>query len=299
MNHYEIDKKTFLGIIEESVAWKSSIKSHILLGRVPITPKISQILFGNKINTAFHVSDILHLNNIKNVIGTNRAISCFTYMDKYYVENTKGIQTLGGILYEMRGHLLFPNTDDSMSRPDENGIRWVDDYNIIGWSNLKNKWYDINYKLASKNSSIKDYFNSFEKFVIDNRNDIMKVIRDKSESSAGTDWDEILLSNVVINDVYFNTKSVRRIYEALRHNIQKNYKELSQNQRNFMQLAPSDWIENTKQKTIQTLSKISNGKVYTENDITPQKFILDRGGFTEYDTPYTTKFKKNLPHSHI
>jgi hypothetical protein len=188
------------------IAWQENIITHINEYRIPIIGKISEILFGNHRITSFHISDTKNIDNMKNVIRTKKVISTFTEADEDMIEDLGGIQTGGGgILYEIFGNLVFKSKGDSMSRPDQFGLRWLSPKEIMD-NKLQSIWKELANKLAyedeKKQYFIKKYFMLAEQFINDHIDEIYNHL--KSFYNQNYSWNEILVRNIEVHDVYWN-----------------------------------------------------------------------------------------------
>jgi hypothetical protein len=197
--------------------------------KVPITYKIGEKLYENNRITAFHVSDIGNINNMKYILNTKKTISAFTTQrSSHRHHNTesifKGAQTYGGILYKVNGDLLLSSSKDVFSMPDENGIRWIGSRQLISDElhnefdkNIKNiilKYHpDKNTNIErnsvldqqhskDKTNFIKEYFNYIQNFILQHKNEIVNYLNQNDRSlDQEEDWNEVLLSNIEIVEI--------------------------------------------------------------------------------------------------
>ena len=133
---------------------------------IPLTPKAVERAVGKKIPVrSFHITSPDHLHRMKGVLASKKSLSTFT-MTNAEEKLAKGgcIQTKGGIIFYLEGHLLAQRTIDFDTVPDKQGRRWVDSYNVfgdrqtwpilvkkakLGWDEIERKIYDIE-KAAEK-----------------------------------------------------------------------------------------------------------------------------------------------------
>ncbi len=96
---------------------------------VPLTTKFMQSILGKERVSVFHVGNAefaREVENIGRIAGKKSALSTFTAVDKgEKLAKGKGIQTGGGIIYQIEGSLLVASTRDMQTHPDKTGRRWV------------------------------------------------------------------------------------------------------------------------------------------------------------------------------
>ena len=123
----EDDKEKF-----RSVHTKSSFDSTFggfYTNHVPLSTKFMQNILGKERVSVFHVGstdlakDILGVGRI---VGKSGTLSTFTRVDKgERLAKGQGIQSKGGIIYQLEGSLLVASTRDMQTHPDKTGRRWV------------------------------------------------------------------------------------------------------------------------------------------------------------------------------
>ena len=133
---------------------------------IPLTPKAVERVVGKKIPVrTFHITSPDHLHRMKGVLASKKSLSTFTMTNaEEKLAKGGGIQTKGGIIFYLEGHLLAQRTIDFDTVPDKQGRRWVDSYNVfgdrqtwpilvkkakLGWDEIERKIYDIE-KAAEK-----------------------------------------------------------------------------------------------------------------------------------------------------
>ena len=143
----------------DELAWSTSAFNFVQDVDVPFTPKVAKALYGDMIVTTFHVSDSDNIDNIKKLIGKKKSVSTFTYMARTALQNMDGIQTDGGIIYQLVGKVLIDSANDIMSRPDEQGRRWVmgRDLNPVTY-----KLYQKFYKYMGSKKELQKYDEKYE-----------------------------------------------------------------------------------------------------------------------------------------
>ena len=127
LREFEHDKEKF-----RSVHKKSSFDSTFggfYTNHVPLSTKFMQDILGKERVSVFHVGsadlakDILGVGNI---VGRSGTLSTFTKVDKgEKLAKGRGIQSKGGIIYQLEGSLLVASTRDMQTHPDKTGRRWV------------------------------------------------------------------------------------------------------------------------------------------------------------------------------
>jgi len=140
----ELEKKLYLGegVINErkpgfdSVHTKSSFQG--LFGGyyakyMPLSTKFIQKMIGKEKVSVFHVSSVEGAEKIKRIIGKKSTLSTFTKVDKgEKLAKGRGIQTEGGVIFQIEGTLLVASTQDMQSFPDKTGRRWVPPWRLAG-----------------------------------------------------------------------------------------------------------------------------------------------------------------------
>lgn len=253
----------------EDIKWQDRAINFTKRGYIPITPKIGGILYDNVTTKTFHISGIRQIDDMKKLVGKKKSLSTFTKMAKWYLEGMEGIQTNGGVLYELQGTLLLKSYMDVMSRPDEQGRRWVSPFEFNtaynrDFSNTITKFTDKLEKLYKTYRSkfeknpdnkmtaefLKAYIDICEEWVVKNKKKIIEHLTQINPSLADSaSWDEILVNNIQIYDVLVK-------YDPKLKNVGHSPEE----------------AEEIRKK----LEKISKGKVYIEKDPDPIKFVDDR-----------------------
>ena len=123
---------------------------------IPLTTKFMQSILGKERVSVFHVSSARtkDIKNIGRIVGRKSALSTFTKVDKgEKLAKGKGIQTQGGIVFQLEGSLLVASIRDMQTHPDKTGRRWVSPLYLAG-------------KVAGEKMS-----NELEKFVKNNKRD--------------------------------------------------------------------------------------------------------------------------------
>ncbi len=122
--------------------------------RIPLTTKFMQKILGKERVSEFHISGREGAKNIGRIVGKKSALSTFSKVDKgEKLAKGKGIQTQGGIVFQLEGSLLVASIRDMQTHPDKTGRRWVSPLYLAG-------------KVAGEKMS-----NELEKFVKNNKRD--------------------------------------------------------------------------------------------------------------------------------
>lgn len=194
--------------------WLKTNVQHISENRIPMTPTMGAALFSNRTIRTFHVTSIEGVKGIKNLVQQKKPISTFTFMEDTYISKMRGIQTNGGIIFEILGKTLYAGMQDIMSRPDQRGRRWLDISTVIP-SSLRSEFDSLltqwkrengqnltNAKSMGQYRIIASYTIMCEQFIKKHANDIRKYALSRS---LGMGWNEILVYNIQARDVLWTT----------------------------------------------------------------------------------------------
>ena len=103
---------------------------------VPLSTKKIQSIIGKEKVSVFHVGNAEYERDVQQVariVGKKGTLSTFTSVDKgEKLAKGTGIQSGGGIIYQIEGTLLVASTRDMQSHPDKTGRRWIDPYWLAG-----------------------------------------------------------------------------------------------------------------------------------------------------------------------
>ena len=210
---------------------------------IPLSPKVVEKIVGKKIPVkSFHITGPESLHRIKNVLNSKKSLSTFTMTNKEEkLAKGGGIQTKGGIIFYIEGHLLAQRSIDFDTVPDTNGRRWVDSFNVfgdrqtwpamvkkakLGWEEIEREMDDIaraaeklwlkddeldynEYKALAKKEQgpliakmIKDYIDLANKTLRTNKKKFIdRLITPPKEKRTGW-WNEILVYDVKIVDMF-------------------------------------------------------------------------------------------------
>ena len=210
---------------------------------IPLTPKAVERVVGKKIPVrTFHITSPDHLHRMKGVLASKKSLSTFTMTNaEEKLAKGGGIQTKGGIIFYLEGHLLAQRTIDFDTVPDKQGRRWVDSFNVfgnrqdwpiivkkakLGWDDIERKMNDIEkaaeklwlkdgeleyneYKALAKKEQgpiiakmIKDYIDLANKALMGYKKQfINNLISPPKKRTIGW-WNEILVYDVKIIDMF-------------------------------------------------------------------------------------------------
>jgi hypothetical protein len=260
--------------------WLANVQSHIVRMDIPLTPSLVNYIWGKQRVTTFHVGDVNGIDDMSKIVGTRKSLSTFRFMDKELLKDMKGIQTEGGIIYQIEGDLQFDAPVDILSGPDESGRRWI--VLMVLPDNIKVKFYD-EFKKHNKFNEINEpkdlisYYRWIDGFIKTHAKEIREHFTDIKTHRDGklNSWNETVVNNIQIKDILWRENVV-----------------------NFLET----W-ETTEQKTnvIQEigikLNSIATGIVYLSDgggrfgfrDINPVRWVQKRGGLTDFKK-YVKKF---------
>ena len=103
---------------------------------VPLTTKFMQSVLGKERVSVFHIgsADLAKdIEGVGRIVGKSGTLSTFTKVDKgERLAKGRGIQTKGGIIYQLEGSLLVASVRDMQTHPDKTGRRWVEPHYLAG-----------------------------------------------------------------------------------------------------------------------------------------------------------------------
>jgi hypothetical protein len=277
--------------------------SHIDSKHIRMSPSIGKTLFGDlKTTKTFHTSSINRIDDMISLIGGSqkKPLSSFTFMDKDLLSSMRGIQTEGGIIYELEGTALFKGTSDIMSIPDEKYRRWLQSGTVIP-SDLRNEYVNaINtfHKIYDK-PSLDDkegrtryvlfYTKVVEDFIKKHKDEIREfVIKDR-----GGSWDEILIQQFKVKDILLTVNNVRS--HGGEYDWLIEYKQLNDlmDRRELNEFEMVRWKEyHTRfMNILNKLSSLAEGELtYTEDTKVAISWVMTRGGIIDREE-YSKKLK--------
>jgi len=135
---------------------------------VPLSTKKIQSIIGNEKVSVFHVGNAeseRDITQVQRIIGKKGTLSTFTSVDKgEKLAKGQGIQSGGGIIYQIEGTLLVASTRDMQSMPDNTGRRWIGVEELAG-KVAGGKMYDELEKAIEKNKMDRRSWNRIERKV--------------------------------------------------------------------------------------------------------------------------------------
>jgi hypothetical protein len=201
----------------KNIAHIRDIFTHIDNNHLLMSPALGSILFDGLKMTTFHISTINHIDDMAKIVGVKnkKPLSSFTYMTKDQLKRIGGIQTDGGLIYELEGTAIYSGSGDIMSIPDDTYRRWLRPMESIP-DTLRNEYTNtINqFKKENPAPSIEDRLNrlkyilNYDKVVLDfvkrNRNEMRShALRDRHSS-----YNEILIQQFIVKDVLMSVNNV-------------------------------------------------------------------------------------------
>lgn len=285
-----------LNLIEQQqlneLKWLADVRTHIAKMNVPLTPTLVNYIWGKQRVTTFHVGDVNGIDKVASMIDSKKSLSTFRYMEKVMVRSMRGIQTEGGIIYQIEGDLQFDAPTDILSAPDETGRRWVNIYSfpekfrnriedeygererVFRWENPGTfDWYDFKFDMKD----LREYYRMMDRLVKEYAQEIREYFTDikKNRGDRGSSWNETVVNNIRIKDILWKEDVV-------------------------------DFLETweTKEQKIEVireigakLNSIATGDVYLSDEgkrfgfrkIDPVKWVEQRGGLTNFKE-YVKKF---------
>jgi len=286
-----------------SIAHLRDTLRHIGEKNIRITPSIGKTLFGDLKMKTFHISAVNRIDQIASLVGPNqkKPLSSFTYMSSSQLRSMGGIQTEGGIIYELIGTALFKGTSDIMSIPDEWGRRWLQYYNVIPTS-LTNEFNEsissfnkFNPKpLLSNQKEAITYVALYSKIV----EDFIKRHRDEIEKfvtrERGSSYNEILIQQFEVKDVLITINNVSS-YGSSEHKWLSDYLTLIKitDRRDLNEPELRQWKEYNKmfRQLFDKISSFAKGDItYTDDTNVALTWVKERGGMID-STEYSKTFK--------
>ncbi len=217
----------------KKLAWSQKSYEHAIRFRIPITPKLGKLLNDSTKITSFHITGIEDILNIRSLINKKKSLSTFTEMNDVYLENMSGINTKGSVLFQFEATLLIKADYDIMSRPDEQGRRWVDIGDLGNSEFFEYEWMDFREEIDKKFSiewqqdlmyavsdrynvdknwiksnsiKIREFINFYikraEEFILSKKQQFLKMFISEKDSY----WNEILVNNIKVKDVLLHYK---------------------------------------------------------------------------------------------
>ena len=184
---------------------------------IPLTPSLVNYIWGKQRVTTFHVGDVNGIDDMSKIVGTRKSLSTFRFMDKELVKNMKGVQTEGGILYQIEGDLQFDAPTDIMSAPDETGRRWVNIRSFpYDFQNKLEHEYEVREKFRHMNEpsgppkDLIEYYRLIDSLVREHAKEIREYFTDIKKNRDGREsmWNETVVNNIQIKDILWRENIV-------------------------------------------------------------------------------------------
>lgn len=215
---------------------------------LPITPKISKVIYGDVRAKAFHMVEPKNLPHLINIQGQKKAISSSTKITGLKAQALCGPVRCGAGVY-LEGTVMFNSWRDLASAPDQSGRRWIalekldTDFNSKYWfntaysdelSDIRDAIDDLAYKGSLyidrrkklEALYIKRYIELSEEFILDpKRVKEIKAISLKGDASKLVHANnEIILNQIEVIDVIINEKYVDKGLKPIIPKIKSNIK---------------------------------------------------------------------------
>lgn len=266
--------------LQEDLAWTGTPLEQTLKFRVPLTPKVAKALYGDISVQTFHTSDVAHIGDLKKMIGKKQVLSTFSYMSDRVLSKMHGVQTNGGIIYEVEGKLMLNSMVDTMSAPDAKGLRWIGmavlspHYSTYGtWmeKGLTTEFPDFfkndpkTWTEPQKKQYISKAIEFAENYVTAHKTEILDKLKSdlfNIERSTKYTWNEVLVSNIKVRDV-------------------------------LVRLVPPINDDTTKEIAGKLKPIVTGTIYYTSDPKDAVKFVQDRGGF-DY-VQFMNRWQKGSP----
>ena len=225
---------------------------------VPLSTKKIQSILGKEKVSVFHVGNAEYERDIKQVgriVGKKGTLSTFTSVDKgEKLAKGQGIQSKGGIIYQIEGTLLVASTRDMQSMPDNTGRRWIGVEDLAGkvaggkmykelksaikknkmdvrswdkiereeeqkWEKENDYWGDYTGGYKGKEEAmkkimgpikrkwIKKYIDMGYKIIDKYKPQIKRHILSQKDKPSEHGWNEILVNQIKIKDVFLLKRS--------------------------------------------------------------------------------------------
>jgi len=264
--------------------WLANVQSHIVRMDIPLTPSLVNYIWGKQRVTTFHIGDVNGIDNMNKIVGTRKSLSTFRFMNKELLKDIKGIQTEGGIIYQIEGDLQFDSPTDVMSSPDETGRRWInirsfpyDFQNKVEHEYEKYEKFRYMNEPSGPSKDLIEYYRLMNQLVRENAKEIREYFTDikKNRGNEESSWNETVVNNIKIKDILWR-ENVVNFLETWETTEQKN---------------------NVVQEIGIKLNSIATGIVYLSDgggrfgfrDINPVRWVQKRGGLTDFKK-YVKKF---------
>jgi hypothetical protein len=287
-----------------SIAHKRDVFRHIDEKNIRVTPSIGKSLFEDLKMKTFHISAVDRVDQMAGLVGVNqkKPLSSFTFMSKSQLRSMGGIQTEGGIIYELIGTALFQGTSDIMSIPDERFRRWLP-YHYVIPSTLTNEYVEAisSFKKSNAKPSLSDenatiryvalYSKVVENFVKQHKDEIKKFVT----RERGSSYNEILIQQFEVKDVLITVNNVKS-YGSSEYQWLSDYRQLNQmmDRRELNEPELRQWKEYHKmfKQLCEKLLSFAKGNItFTDDTSVALTWVKERGGMID-SAEYSKTFKE-------
>ena len=278
--------------ILKKVAWAESAYKFAFNLNFPITPKVAKEFYNTRI-TCFHITGYRQIPLVKALLNSKKTISAFTQMDEKILSDITGVQTTGGLVFEIDGNTVFKGNFDLMSMPDDIGRRWIDFFdgfnkqkNIIpkidkrlesfrnkltnqieskfGLSKLTDILREDKERTPEENKILQQFLAYYipitENFLIENKQLFIELINQDFDYG----WNEVLVNDVKVKNIICYVNHDKDVHRYFNSTIMYELKDIY-----------GDDIE----KMQKDLRSIASEEVYiTNNSDEIVKFVKERGG---------------------
>lgn len=240
----------------------------------PITPEIGKMLSKGKRVRTFHITSIKRLDQLNGLQGSKKTISTTTIVPNSSMSNGLTGIWEDGVLFYLEGTLLVKGLDDIMSKPDNEGRRWLNFrdethsniYTLWASEFSKNKFKQRGREIShmetfggeqNKEISkyIKDYVDVATKFAKTHKKDILSYFADMDNTYA--DWNEFLVNEIQLIDVIWDTSYVSDYAPTAKTSKEKEIKKIEAKLKSMVSgevITVNQWQPDARGK-IQTFSK--------------------------------------------
>jgi hypothetical protein len=286
----------------KNIAHIRDVFSHISSKNIRMDPAIGKAIFGSLKMKTFHISAVNRIDQMAGLVGSNKKmpLSSFTYMTKESLRSMGGIQTEGGIIYELEGTILFVGTGDIMSIPDERFRRWLP-YSYVIPSNLTNEYIETieNFKKSNAKPSLSDeretvryvffYNKVVENFIKEHRDEIKNFVT----KDRGSSYNEILIQQFEVKDVLVSVNNVKSYDSEYKWMVE--YRDLraieDRRELNTHEIQRFRELKKMMRQIFDKLESFATGNVnYTEDTSVALTWIKEKGGMIDSEE-YRKTFK--------
>ena len=282
--------------------WLEDDIAHISNNRICLSPAIGSVLFSNRTVRTFHVTSVQGIKGIKQLVQQRKPISSFTFMSHSMVSHMGGIQTSGGVIFEVLGKTLYAGMNDIMSRTDQRGKRWLDIRTVMPYGisdkfkSMVQDWIDKNEKELetigmgdTRNREqlrlVAEYFIMSDDYVKQHSEEIRKHALSRN---LGGSYNEIVVHDIKVRDVLWTTTKLDwgKTFEDLKRKVHQG-RELNDSEREFAKECRRKIHEIDKE-----LKEFCTGEIrHTDDTHNAIIWVLEKGGNTQAEE-YQKKLEK-------